>query len=408
MTPELLETLLAALQLSPDNALLREQVVKGLLALERWAEVVEVAPPLCATEQRAGALIALARARCALGDLAQAREHYAEAIRVDARQADEELESALSPEEDLFRLPIDGFAPEPSPVRPARGPRISFADVGGMEELKEQIRLNILYPFEHPEIYAAYGKKIGGGLLLYGPPGCGKTHIARATAGELGANFFLLELNDVLSMWIGESEKHLSELFETARANTPAVIFIDEVDALGAKRSEMHSSPIRMVVSQLLTEMDGFSTTNSQVLVLGATNEPWNVDPAFRRPGRFDRVLFVPPPDAAARREILQLHAQGRKIDPALSWEPLAGKTDRFSGADLAALVDRASELALSEAIKSGKLRPVGLAEFHKALRDMRPTTVEWLRRAKNYVLYANQDGLYDTLARYLEEQKLK
>ncbi|HEX2951438.1 MAG TPA: ATP-binding protein, partial [Armatimonadota bacterium] len=212
----------------------------------------------------------------------------------------------------------------------------------------------------------------------------------------------------VLSMWMGESEKQLSELFETARANAPAVIFIDEVDALGAKRGELIGSGMRSVITQLLTEMDGIRSHNEQLMVLGATNEPWNVDAAFRRPGRFDRVIFVPPPDQQAREAILQIHGRERKIDPKLSWRSVAEKTERFSGADLAGLLDRACELALSDALKTGTMRDVAMPDFLKTLRDMRPSTLEWLRRAKSYVTYANQEGFYDDLSRYLETAKLK
>ena len=387
---------------------MRRQVVQGLLENARWPVLLQEARPLLETEHRAFALLAMAHGAFHTDDRDHARQCYKDAVELDGSLTDEDFETELEPDERL-RLPVIEFEDTTSSlVKPYQGPRITFADVGGMEALKEQIRLNILYPFTHPEMYAAYGKKIGGGILLYGPPGCGKTHIARATAGEMGANFYALELNEILSLWIGESEKHLNLFFETARANAPSVIFIDEIDALGAKRSEVHTSPIRMTVTQLLTEMDGIGSNNEQLLVLGATNEPWNVDTAFRRPGRFDRVLFVPPPDAPARGEVLRLHARDRKIDPRLDWEALADKTDLFSGADLAALVDRACEKALTDALKTGNMRDVVLQDFQKVLRDQRPSTTEWLRRAKNYVSYANQDGFYDTLAGYLNERKFR
>lgn len=407
MHKDLLDTLLQALALSPENQVLRRQVAEGLLESERWQELSDICQPLLRSEQRAFALHALAKVAFHAREMPEAYRYYQEAAALDSRFVDERFEADLDPEP-LTALP-EQETPEPSGrVREYHGPCITFTDVGGMEALKEQIRLNILYPFTHPELYAAYGKKIGGGILLFGPPGCGKTHIARATAGELGANFYLLELNDVLSMWMGESEKRLHELFETARANAPSVIFIDEVDALGARRGEVTASPVRLTISQLLTEMDGIGGRNHQVLVLGATNEPWNVDTAFRRPGRFDRVLFVPPPDDGAREEILRIHARGRKFDERLSWRILVEKTDQFSGADLAALLDRACELVLGEALRSGNMREVNLSDCQKALRNMRPSTTEWLRRSKNYVSFANQDGFYDNLSSYLNERKIR
>lgn len=402
---ELLDSLLAALSFSPDNTLLRKQVLQGLVDAQRWSQVDSYAQPLLGTEHSAIALMAMSRAAYALGDSQRASDLYEDAISEDPRLVDEQFEAALAPQ---IRLPIDGPAfEESSRFLPYAGPRITFTDVGGMETLKEQIRLTIIYPFQKPEIYAAYGKKTGGGLLMYGPPGCGKTHIARATAGEIGANFYMLELSDVLSMWIGETEKNLNQLFETARSNCPAVIFIDEVDSIGAKRSDINSTSIRWFVSQLLTEMDGIASRNDDLLVLGATNAPWDVDPALRRPGRFDRVLFVPPPDAGARMDIMKLHAHDRKIDPQLSWQQIAEKAELFSGADLASLIDRACEGALSDALKFGKMRDVGAADFLRVLKQMRPSTVEWLRRAKNYVTYANQDGFYDDLAQFIAQVKL-
>jgi SpoVK/Ycf46/Vps4 family AAA+-type ATPase len=154
--------------------------------------------------------------------------------------------------------------------------------------------------------------------------------------------------------------------------------------------------------------MDGLASRNDSLLVMGATNAPWDVDSAFRRPGRFDRVLFVAPPDPAARAEILHLHARGRKIASGLPWQQIADQTEHFSGADLQDLLDRACEGALSDAVKHGNMREVGMRDFQRALRDMHPSTLEWLSRAKNYVTYANQDGLYDDLAAYIARARIK
>ena len=166
-----------------------------------------------------------------------------------------------------------------------------------MDALKEAIGVKIIYPATHPEIYAAYGQKAGGGLLMYGPPGCGKTYLARATAGELGATFISVGIADVLDMWIGSSERNLAGIFDTARRHVPCVLFFDEVDALAAKRSDFSNASGRQLINQFLAELDGVGN-NEGMLILGATNAPWHVDPAFRRPGRFDEVLFVPPPDS--------------------------------------------------------------------------------------------------------------
>ena len=161
-------------------------------------------------------------------------------------------------------------------------PEINFKDVGGMDQVKREIDLKIVQPLLHPEIYKAYGKKIGGGILLYGPPGCGKTYIAKATAGQINAKFISLSLNDILDMWIGNSEKNLHHIFEVARENTPCVLFIDEIDALGASRSDMKQSAGKNLINQFLQELDGISNDNEGLLILGATNMPWHLDTAFR------------------------------------------------------------------------------------------------------------------------------
>jgi SpoVK/Ycf46/Vps4 family AAA+-type ATPase len=271
-----------------------------------------------------------------------------------------------------------------------------------MEALKEEIRMKIIYPLEHAEMFKAYGKSIGGGILMYGPPGCGKTYLARATAGEIKAGFLSIGISDVLEMWIGSSERNLHELFEQARRNKPCVLFFDEVDALGASRADMRHSASRLVINQFLSELDGVEASNDGVLILAATNAPWHVDSAFRRPGRFDRILFVPPPDALARSEILRVLTRGKPVDN-IDYELLAKKTDGFSGADLKATLDSAVEEKLREAMKSGRPTPLTTRDLSTAAKFIRPSTKEWFSTARNYALYSNQSGQYDEILRYLK-----
>lgn len=281
-------------------------------------------------------------------------------------------------------------------------PRIAFADVGGMDAVKEEIRMKIIYPMTHAEMFKAYGKSIGGGILLYGPPGCGKTYLARATAGEIRAGFLAIGISDVLDMWIGNSEKNLHELFEQARRNRPCVLFFDEVDALGASRTDLKQSGARHLVNQFLSELDGVERSNEGVLILAATNAPWHLDSAFRRPGRFDRILFVPPPDADARASILRVLTKGKPLDR-VDFDHLGKKTDGFSGADLKAVVDQAVEAKLKEAFASGIPKPLSTKDLLRAAAAIKPSTREWFSTARNYALYANQGGLYDDVLKHLK-----
>ena len=285
-------------------------------------------------------------------------------------------------------------------------PKISFADVGGMESVKEDIRLKIIYPLQHADMYAAYGKKVGGGILLYGAPGCGKTHLARATAGEVKATFISVGISDVLDMWIGNSERNLAEIFDRARSNTPCVLFFDEVDALGASRADMRQSAGRHLINQFLSELDGVEKSNDGVLVIGATNAPWHIDTAFRRPGRFDQVVFVPPPDALAREDILRMNLAGKPQEDSIDLTKVASKLNDFSGADLKAIVDRTVEAKLKDAIKSGRPSPISTKDLLNSAKRATATTREWFATARNHAVYSNQGGTYDDILDYLKIKK--
>ena len=280
-------------------------------------------------------------------------------------------------------------------------PKLNFSSVGGMEALKEEIRMKIMYPLQHAELFKAYDKKVGGGVLLYGPPGCGKTLISKATAGEIKANFIALGLHQILDMWIGNSEKNMHEVFELARKNAPCVLFFDEVDALAADRRDLRQSAGRNLINQFLSEMDGADSQNDGVLILGATNAPWHIDPAFRRPGRFDRTLFVPPPDEPGRASIIEVMAEKKPIGE-LDPRALAKKTPDFSGADLKAVFDLATEEVLTEVMRTGKIVPLTTKELIKATGRHKPTTKAWFESAKNYAMYSNQSGFYDDVLKYL------
>jgi SpoVK/Ycf46/Vps4 family AAA+-type ATPase len=203
-------------------------------------------------------------------------------------------------------------------------------------------------------------------------------------------------------MYIGQSERNLHAIFEKARSLKPCVLVFDEVDALGASRSDMRHSAGRNVINQFLAELDGVEYNNEGVLVLAATNAPWHLDSAFRRPGRFDRIIFVPPPDAAAREAILKLKLKGKPVSE-LNYSKLVKKTGDFSGADLEAIIDRAIEGKLEEAIRKGIPEPLQTQDLEQAIKKHRATTKEWFSTAKNYALFANEAGIYDEILDYLK-----
>ena len=235
-------------------------------------------------------------------------------------------------------------------------PELRFADIAGLESVKDEVRLKMLYPFAHPELAERFGIVPGGGVLLYGPPGTGKTMLARATAGELEATFFTVSAADLLSKWVGEAEQNVKALFDAAARQPRAIIFIDEIESLvPARRDDAGSGVMQRVVPQLLQGMEGFTKKKGQpVLFMGATNVPWQLDPAVLRPGRFDEKVYVPLPDLPARRRLLEIHLQNRPLAQDVDLDDLAGRLDGYSGADVKYLCDRAATIPFLEAVGSG------------------------------------------------------
>jgi len=278
---------------------------------------------------------------------------------------------------------------------------ISFASIGGLKELKEEIRFKIIEPLKHPNVFAHFGKKAGGGILMYGPPGCGKSLIAEATANEAKAAFFHVKASDLKSKYVGETEKNISELFEKARKNQPSIIFFDEFEALGSDRS---NSPVheKNAVAQLLTEMDGLGNKNKKILLLAATNEPWSIDSALRRPGRFDDTLFVPPPDFVARHEIFKIHLKNKPLHENVNIVELARLSKGLSGADIMSVCERAADIPLKEYFKSGKLRQITMNDFHAALKKNKSIITQWFRKARIQLEKNNSINDFPELSRYV------
>ena len=283
---------------------------------------------------------------------------------------------------------------------------LSLADVAGLDEVKKRLEAAFLAPMRNPELRKLYGKSLRGGLLLYGPPGCGKTFIARAVAGELGARFITVSFADLIDMFVGRSERNIHELFEVARRNSPCVVFLDEVDAIGQKRSQLRNTPMRSAVNQLLLELDDVASDNTGVFLLAATNHPWDVDSALRRPGRFDRTLLVLPPDGPAREGVFRYHLRERPV-AGIDLAKLSRLTDGYSGADIAHVCETAAEGALLDSVRRGEPRLIGQADLEAAVGEVRPSLGTWFETARNVALFANEGGAYDDLVAYLRKRRL-
>lgn len=282
---------------------------------------------------------------------------------------------------------------------------VSFAEVGGLQDVKEAVWMKIVKPFLAPGLYEHLRQRAGSGVLLYGPPGCGKTFLAKATAGECNATLLHVQAADILDSRVGASEQNIRTLFRTARAQRPAVLFLDELDAFGYPRDKTSSAWMRGINDHFLMEMEGAASRADKLLIMGATNMPWDVDPGFHRPGCFDQLIFVGPPDAEAREIIFRLKLEGRPSEP-IDFAQLAGWTDLYSGADIEYVVELATEQVLHDFLSTGVERPIRMSDLRESIAATRPTTIEWLRTAKNYVKYANDEGLYDGVERFLAKHK--
>jgi SpoVK/Ycf46/Vps4 family AAA+-type ATPase len=283
---------------------------------------------------------------------------------------------------------------------------IKLANIAGLESVKRRLWLSFLGPLKDENIRKLYKKNLTGGLMLYGPPGCGKTMVGRALAGELEASFINVGIHDILDAYIGESENKVHNLFVHARQKAPCVLFFDEIDAVGRKRSLTRDHAGRNTINQLLSEMDGVASNNEGVYIVSATNHPWDVDAALRRPGRFDRTVLVLPPDLIARESLILQELQGRpqkNIDAA--W--IAKQTNGFSGADLVHLINSAAELAMEDAITTGNFREITMNDVKSALKEVQPSTTAWMQTARNHAVYSNEGGLYDDLVDYMKSQKM-
>lgn len=453
--PSVLEVLRRAVADDPDNLGLRLHLATTLDAAgDRAAAFAEAEQVLARRPDDLGALELAARVGAALGDpRAEAYARLRDALggptatptdsvapppaapptappaapqsfhgRDDQVTPDEPAAAAHPsggiPGESAFYVPdsvddlVEGWEGTEARSEPAFGnlerPRVTLADVAGLAEVKQRLELSFLAPMRNPELALRFGTSARGGLLLWGPPGCGKTYMARAIAGELGANFYEVSLSDVLDMWVGSSERNLHAVFDVARRNTPCVLFFDEIDAIGHKRSSLGGAAMRGVVNQLLAELDGVGLVNEGVFMLAATNHPWDVDAALIRPGRFDRKLLVLPPDQEARAAIFRSHLRDRPVDPLTpsQVQDLAKRTDGFSGADIALVCAEATEVALMESARTGSVTAITAKDLARAAKHVRPSIGPWLDSARNVAMFNNEGGDYDDLIAYLGRRR--
>jgi transitional endoplasmic reticulum ATPase len=252
---------------------------------------------------------------------------------------------------------------------------VHFADIAGLDDVKEEINLKMIYPFQHPELAARYGISIGGGVLLFGPPGTGKTMVARAIACELDATMFVISPAQIMSKWVGEAEQNVKKLFDAAKAERKSVIFMDEVEALVPRRRDQQSTVMQRVVPQILQEIEGFDRMADRALMfLGATNEPWSLDPAMLRPGRLDAKIYVPLPDAAARFKLFEIYLGKRPLADDVDFAKLVEVTDGYSGADIKAIAERSATRPFLESVAGAQPRNINMADILAVIGELLPS----------------------------------
>jgi len=375
-------------------------------AIEDFSKVIEIKADFAEAYHLRGLAYEYA------GNMASAIADYEKALELnpDLAEAKTHLESAKAKKDQTGKGEGDGKGT--ADIKMLQKPDMTFDDVAGMKGMKDQIKESIVYPMSNPDLARKYGKLGGGGILMYGPPGCGKTFIVKAAAGECHSGFINAKLSDLLDMYVGNTEKNIHKVFELARNNSPCMLFFDEVDAIGGRRDQGEGAQyMKMAVNQMLYEMDGVEANNQNVLVIAATNAPWDVDPALRRSGRFSKTLYIAEPDFTSRVAILKLHASKRPTSKLIPFQLLGMSTIGYASADLKAIVDEAATVPWKEAFfgiqkkteeytkkgmdpekakelakKNVKQRNVTAGDFVKSMTKKRSSLPPWYEQAKKQI----------------------
>lgn len=415
--PDFVAIIRDAVASDPDNLALRVDLIELLLEEQPEVAAVEIetlahygANVQTVQVLRARAAAALLRKRARGGAASDPAASGPAASGPEAPESAERTAAPTTPPPPPARIPTAATpSTKDAPVWDVERPGVTLDDVAGLSEVKAHLESAFLAPMRNPEMARMFGKAPRGSLLMYGPPGCGKTFIARAVAGELGAGFVHATLADIMGQYFGESEKAIHSLFEAARAARPCVIFIDEFDAIGGRRtsgSSASSQALRMVTSQLLEELDGVDAANDGIYVLAATNRPWDIDPALRRPGRLDRTVLILPPDPPAREAIIR-HALRDKPAAAIDTGELVARAQEFSGADIAYIVDTAVEQAFMDSLREGVPRMVTTYDLESAATRVVPSTRSWFEQIKPVLEYGIDDGTFAQLRSYLKKHRI-
>ena len=400
MLPNEIDALVSLSAAQPDN----EGLFEALLALLENASDSEIV--IEALDQLdAGDFEAHVDARARALALLEAAERPELAAAWGKLSEKVEIEALQKAPDNVISLSNGTSEPEVALLDIERDPAgVTMDDITGLKTLKSQIHRKIIRPFEKPGLYKRFNRRAGGGILMYGPPGCGKTMIAKAVAHECDARFLSVKAEEILDRFVGEAEKRIVKVFEKARLSRPSVLLFDEFEALGRRRNYNGAHSESTLISTLLQEMDGSDSDNEGLLFLAATNVPWSIDPAFKRPGRFDKTLFVPPPDRIARKFLLRKLLKNRPVSQDMEFDQIVERTSGFSGADLVSLIEVAIDYAIDETVDIDNIVPISTNHLHSALDDIRSSIGEWLGMAKGYVEYANQDGQYNDLKRFLKK----